>query len=136
MKASEREEAQEGEIVETHWDIKKIGIGLFVLAILFIFGSYLLKFLGNRASNTIQPREVLGISSEKTNSLTPTPALPSKDDIQNVISNAQNTLSSLTSDNLTSSQAAIQKVIDDLQALKGGNGGAVGTFCKLVCSDK
>lgn len=133
MKAIKKEEAQEGEIIETHWDIKKIGIGLFVLILLFILGSYVFKFLGNRASPS-ESNVILGVTTEK--SLTPTPALPTKEDLQNVISNAQETLSSLTSENLTSSQAAIQKVIDDLQVLKGDNGGAVGTFCKLVCSDK
>ena len=58
--------------------------------------------------------------------------LPTKENIETIIHNAQETLSELTSENLTSSQAAIQKLIADLQKLQE-NKDAVGVICDLVC---
>ena len=114
----------EGEIVETEWDLKKIGAGIFILALLFIAGSYLLLPKGGSDSG-------LGTLGAST-SFSPTSPLPNKEDVQNIIMNAKDALSEITADNLTSSQAAIQKVISDLQGLQGKSG-AVGVFCNLVC---
>ena len=114
----------EGEIVETEWNLKKIGAGLLVAALLFIAVAYILFPKGG--SNL--SKGTLGGST----SVSPTPTLPTKEDVQNVITNAKDTLSQITSDNLTSSQAAIQKIISDLQGLQGKSG-AVGVFCDLVC---
>lgn len=114
----------EGEIVETEWDLKKIGAGIFILALLFIIAFYLIPQRKGFDSGA----GILGVSSSRA----PTPPLPNKEDIQNVIMSAKDALSEITADNLTSSQAAIQKVISDLEALQGKSG-AVGVFCNLVC---
>ncbi|HVZ67800.1 MAG TPA: hypothetical protein VG917_06105 [Patescibacteria group bacterium] len=128
------EDIHEGEIVETQWDIKKIGIGLMALALLFIGASYVLFPVGGSTGS--QDRGVLGISSESDKKVTPSvPPLPNKEDFQQVIDNAKDTLSGITSDNLTSSQAAIQKIITDLQALQGKKD-ATDAICSLVCGNK
>jgi hypothetical protein len=114
----------EGEIVQTEWDLKKIGAGLLVAALLFIAGAYILFPKGGSNFST----DTLGASINAS----PTPHLPNKEDVQNIIMNAKDALSEITADNLTSSQAAIQKVISDLQGLQGQSG-AVGVFCNLVC---
>ncbi len=124
----DREEAQEGEVVQTFWDIKKIGGGLFVLAVLAIAGSYIFFPKGGSVPLTA----TLGASTEN---LTPTPALPSKEDVQGIVNDAQKTLSQITSDNLTSSQAAIQQVITSLQELQQKKN-VMGAICSIMCKDK
>ena len=113
----------EGEVVETEWNLKKIGVGLLVAALLFIAGAYILFPKG---SSSLSKDTLSGSTS-----VSPTPSLPTKEDVQNVITNARDTLSQITSDNLISSEAAIQKIISDLQGLQGKSG--VGVFCDLVC---
>ncbi len=122
----DKEEAHEAEIIESEWDIKKIIGGLFILAVLFILGSYVYF-----PSNYKAPSSTL--SSVK--SLSPTPPLPKKEDIQNVITNAREVLSQITAENVTSSGAAVQKIISDLQSLQGKDG-AIGLVCSLICKDK
>lgn len=129
MRREKHEEAQEGEIVETHWDLRKIGIGFTFLVLLIIAGSYILKFQENTGMN--QKTNVLGTSHETKE----VPPLPDKGDIESIITDAKDTLSQITSDNLISSQAAIQKIIADLQSLQGKSG-AVGLICKALCKDK
>ena len=124
----EEEQIQEGEIVESQWDLKKILIGGFFIVTLFLIG--LIMFFPGENSGR---RPVTLGSNTSSKNLTPTPPLPDKDDIQNIISSAQKTLSAITSENLTSSEAAIQKVISDLQSLQAGSGSAVDTFCNFVC---
>lgn len=122
---------QEGEIVESAWDIKKIGIGIAILVPLLIAGAYVLFPVGS-GPNTNSNKGILGISAQDSTSTKDVPPLPTKDDIEQIITSAKNTLSQITSDNLTSSQAAIQKIIGDLQVLQGKKD-AVGVFCDLVC---
>ncbi|HVZ12368.1 MAG TPA: hypothetical protein VG965_05040 [Patescibacteria group bacterium] len=131
LKIERDEEVQEGEIVETQWDFKKIAIGLVVLVVIFIGISYF--FLPKSGEDTALTA-TLGASTSSED-LSPTPPLPKKEDVQKVITNVRDTLSKITSDNITSSQAAIQKIITDLQGLQGKNGAAE-TFCKLVCNNK
>lgn len=123
LKIDRSEEVQEGEIVETEWDIKKLIIGFIFLVLLIIIGSYIFF-----PSSEVK-QETLGVSAQN---LTPTPPLPDQEDIQNVINNAQETLSQITAKNLTSSEAAIQRVINDLEMLKGNNG-ALNLFCNTIC---
>jgi hypothetical protein len=128
MKKPVNEDIQEGEIVESYWDVKKIAVGLVFLAIIIIAGSYLLKFFETNSSKS----NVLGVSE---NEVKDAPPLPDKDDIENIIENAKESLSEITSENLTSSQAAIQRIITDLKSLQGESG-AVGVICSLMCKEK
>lgn len=128
LKLNRNEEITEGEIVEKEWDIKKIGIGLFILVLLFIAGTYVIFPKGS----DFQSPETLGA---QTVNLSPTPPLPNKEDVQGVINNAQETLSKVSAENLTASQAAIQQVINDLQTLQGKNG-AVHLLCNTLCRDQ
>lgn len=123
----DKEEAQEAEIVESVWDVKKIIGGLLILILLFIFGSYVYFPAGNEKKSA----STLGVESN----LSPTPPLPKKEDIQNVITNAKEVLSQITAENITSSGAAVQQIISDLQGLQGKDG-AVGLVCNLICKDK
>jgi len=132
VKKIDKEEAQDGEVVESSWDLKKIGIGVVVLIIILIFGSYAFSFVGNKLSQGSK-LSVLGTST--TQASKEVPPLPSKKDFDRVVENAKNTLSQLTSDNVSTSDGTIQNLINDLQALQGKKG-AVGAFCNLVCSNK
>ncbi len=123
LKIDRDEDVQEGEIIETEWDIKKLAIGLVILILLIIVGSYI--FFPSKESDN-QSLEA------SMHNLSPTPPLPNQKDVENVIDNARKTLSELTAKNLTSSEAAIQKVINDLEGLKGKNG-AMNLFCNTIC---
>ena len=59
--------------------------------------------------------------------------MPSGEDATKLLGTAKKELSSLTPDNLTASDAALQKIILDLQSLQKGKGNPVETFCNLVC---
>ena len=126
------EEAQEGEIVETHWDVKKIAIGILALVLLFIAAAYI--FLPNNEVVQGPGVSILGTRNEDP-SKEEVPPLPDREDVENILNNAQNSLSKITTHNLTSSQAAIQKVITDLQAISDKKD-AVGAFCEVICKDK
>jgi gas vesicle protein len=120
-------EKLEGETVETQWDIKRIVIGIVILAILASFGA--LFFFPKKPSSD---QATLGVSSgESSREL---PNLPTQDDVENIVSEAKSALSEITSENLTSSQAAIQKIISDLQKLQE-NKGAIGAICSLICKE-
>ena len=123
----DKSQAFDGETFEKVWDIKKIAVGALLLIILLIMGAYI--FLPNKEVPTNISPATLGTS---TRNLTPTPALPTKESVQTIVKSAQESLSQITSDNLTSSQAAIQKVIYDLQQLQEKKD-AVGAICELVC---
>ena len=125
LKIDKDEEIQEGEVVETRWDLKKILVGGFLLIVILLIGA-IVFFPGKERGPSFA---TLGASTQNG---TPTPPLPKKEDIQNIIAEAKNTLSQMTSDNLTASGAALQKVISDLQSLQG-TGGAVSVFCNFVC---
>lgn len=125
-----KQEAIEGELVETQWDIKRIIIGAVIIITLLILASYLFPSRVKDAQDT----QTLGAISSDTSEREPAP-LPKKEDIESIIRGAQETLSAITSDNLTSSQAAIQRLITDFQKLKEDKGPA-GILCELVCKDK
>lgn len=127
LKIDREEEIQEGEVVESEWDLKKIVGGFLILSLFFILGAYVF-FPSN--TNT-QSASTFGVSD----STTPTPPLPKKEDVQNIIVSAQDALSQITADNITSSEAAVQKIISDLQELQGKSG-AVGLVCSLICKEK
>ncbi|HVT01311.1 MAG TPA: hypothetical protein VHE53_03720 [Patescibacteria group bacterium] len=128
------DDVQDGEVVETQWDIKKIGIGLALLALMFIGASYVLFPVGGASNHP--DKGVLGISAESdTKKQIDPPPLPNSQDIQQVIDNAKDTLSGITSDNLVSSQAAIQQIITDLQVLQGKKD-AKAAVCAMICGDK
>ncbi len=130
MKPIELEEIEEGKIEpQMRWDIKKIGIGLFVLAVLGILGSMVL--FPSREAASSRSTGTLGVTSEEE---TQTPELPTEQDVEKIISETKQTLSNITYDNLTSSEAAIQKVINDLNSLQGKKD-AKAVVCDLVCKD-
>lgn len=125
-------EKLEAETVETRWDIKRIVIGILIAIALIILGSYML--FPPRGGRDSLNGGTLGITSheDKAGTGRKEVLLPTKENIETVIHNAQETLSELTSENLTSSQAAIQKLIADLQKLQE-NKDTVGVICDLVC---
>lgn len=114
----------EGETVETRWDPKKIIIGVVILLILGLLGAVMLTGIERRSS--ISDREALGVASEES------PSLPTSEDVERIIRETRETISNITTENLTSSQAAIQKMISDLEVLQGKKD-AKDVFCDLVC---
>ena len=117
----------EEEKVEERWDLKRILIGVTLLLIFLGIGFYYLLNLVKKEN--IFGRRTLGVSAK--NEEREVPPLPTKDDISRIISGAQQTLSQITYENVTSSQAAIQKIIKDLNLLEGKNEGNV--ICQILC---
>ncbi len=128
---------QEEEIIEK-WDWKRIAIGATVLTTLGIVGGYVVfkkTPINNLVSNN---KGALGITSSdnaggnSTSNQQP-PPLPSKEDVNKIINDVKNNISNITAENLTSSQAAIQTVIQDLQQLQNGKKTPLDEICSLVC---
>lgn len=118
------ERFQEGEIVES-WS--KVRVLTACIGVAIIAGLLYVGF--TKAQN--KAARVLGIESSKVN--TQDVHLPTQDDANQILENAKNQLNNLTSDNLTSSQAALQKIITDLQALQSGKGNATDMICHSIC---
>ncbi len=119
------EEFQEGEIVES-WS--KIRIVIAAIIVIFaLFGSYYIYAKAKTGTTN-----VLGAHSDPKISSSDV-HLPSREDAEKLLETAKNELNNLTSDNLVSSQAALQKIINDLKNLQDGKGDPVETFCELVC---
>ncbi|OGH16536.1 MAG: hypothetical protein A3C30_05100 [Candidatus Levybacteria bacterium RIFCSPHIGHO2_02_FULL_40_18] len=113
----------EGETVEARWDPKKIIIGVVILAALGLLGAIMLTGIGRQGS--VSGRETLGTTNEA-------PSLPSSENIERIIRETRETMSNITADNLTSSQAAIQKMISDLEILQGKKD-VKDVICELIC---
>lgn len=121
----------DGESLEMKWDFKRIIIGTLLAGAFLGLGLFFLFKVGDKVI-TKGMHDVLGVSSQKEGS-GPPPNLPTKEDVSRVLSQAQQEISKLTADNLTSSQAAIQKIIQDLQSLQGGKKSPTDFFCEFVC---
>ena len=127
----------EGETVEARWDLKKIIIGVIILSILGLLGAIMLTGIGRQGSIN-NGGETLGeVSGDEDGSreATEAPFLPSSQDVERIIRETRETISNITAENLTSSQAAIQKMIQDLEKLREGKN-TTDVFCNLVCKDK
>ncbi len=121
----ENEKFQEAEIVES-WSRMRIVIAATII-ILALGGSYYIYTKAKTgATSVLGARTDPKISSSDVR-------LPSKDDATKLLETAKEELNNLTSDNLVSSQAALQKIINDLKDLQNGKGDPVETFCELVC---
>src|SRR3989344_7447297 len=103
----------EGETVETRWDLKKIIIGVVILLVFGLLGAIMLSGIGRQSS--VSDREALGVENKDEDA----PSLPTSENVERIIRETRETISNITSDNLTSSQAAIQKMISDLEILQG-----------------
>ncbi len=124
----------EGETIETKWDFRRIAIGVTIFAFLLFLGGLML-FPSSKTSG-IKDRKTLGVSSgDAGNEKKEAPGLPTAEDVDRILNNAKKTISQISSENLTSSTAAIQKLITDFESLQGKKD-AVGVFCELVCKDQ
>ena len=128
VKKSVLEEVEAEDVEQTHWDFKRLAVGLGLLIFILGFGGLM---LATRIKNEMSSvGQTLGAKSTPEKA----PPLPSKDDVQGILQNAQKTLSEISSDNLTSSQAAIQKIINDLEGLQQ-NKNARDFICNVMCKD-
>lgn len=126
-KAEERHDDE-----ESQWSIKRVAIGVFCFVMLATIGIVLFFPVLTQGLKISYEKAVLGASDKKIEQV----KLPDSGDIEKIIREAQKNLSQITPDNLTASDAALVKVIEDLQALRGGKKDATDVFCELVCKDK
>lgn len=122
-------EEKEDDKIKESWDLRRVIVGLVLLIIFGAIGAYYLMGFIERSGLGLN-KKTLGVSTQNENSA---PPLPNKEDISKIITTARDELSQITSDNLTSSQAAIQKIIGDLQLLTGGKKSAADILCEFVC---
>lgn len=118
---------QEGEVVEA-WSKKRIAIAIGVTTIIIaglIYG--MLSWTEGVISKPIEKMNVLGESN------TDDVKLPSREDVERTLENAKNELEKLSTENVTASDAAIQKVIQDLQSIQGGGKEPVDLVCEMLC---
>jgi len=117
---------------QKEWDIKRIIFGVSLFSLLVIFGIYfLLKPFSNE---DIKNPNVSVLGTTESSEKTPDDiSLPTQKDTDKLLKDVQDTVSKITTDNFTSSQAAIQTVIQNLQELSGGKKSATDFICEFVC---
>lgn len=130
-----RKQEDSDDLIEEAWDKKRLfiasaflivialGIGYALLEGKKYFDSTAGRVLGEFWQKSPQREEIKEIK------------LPTQKDINKIIEHTKEELSKITSENLTSSQAAIQKIIRDLEILQGKKD-AGDYFCDLVCKEK
>lgn len=117
---------QEGEFVEA-WSKKRIAIaGLVALLVFGFLGYNLITYTEKTIKNPPEELKVLGETTDDVK-------LPTKKDVEGALDSAKETLQQITSDNITSSQAAIQQIIKDLEKVQGEDKQPIDVMCELVC---
>lgn len=130
LKIQEDEEFQEGNIVES-WSKKRIFAGLFILGIIGMVGWYGLKQVSSKTSQVLGSSTVLNQARSVSDSDV---RLPSKEDANMLLEQAKKELNALTLEKSdTSSQAALQKIIADLQSIQKGKDSPMDLICHTVC---
>lgn len=118
---------QEGDIVEV-WSKKRILFAIIVFFIITVGLGYGALYVTEETFNKpIEELRVLGESNTRD------VKLPSREDIENTLETAKEELSKISSENVTASDAAIQKVIQDLQSIQGGGKEPVDVVCEMLC---
>lgn len=118
----------EGELVES-WSGKRILVGLIVLVALIGAGYLIFSKVGERASQVLGTKSSVSRVAQDTKDV----RLPNKEDADALLEKAKSGLSNLTSENISSSPGALQKIITDLQKVQSGKESPVDAFCELVC---
>lgn len=117
---------------QKEWDIKRIIFGISLFCLLVIFGIYFL--LRPFSSKDIKNPNINVLGTTESNGKTPDDiSLPTKEDADKLLKDVQDTVSKITTENITSSQAAIQTVIQNLQELSGGKKSPTDFLCEFVC---
>lgn len=138
MKKEKKEDLEEA------WDKKKLFVAAIVATIFLTGGIF---FLGSKVKgvlvsptskvNSIKQKVLGSETKNKDGSQAPPEVrIPPQEEVQRIIKETQEILSKLTTENITSSQAAIQQIITNFQQLQGGKKDTKDVFCDLVCKDK
>lgn len=107
------------------WSKKRLFLALATLLFLGGVGYFALVNVSEKAKGVLG-EEIKGKQTEEVR-------LPTRDDVDKILENVRSQLSTITSENITASEAAVQKAIADLQSIQGGSQSAIGAFCDLVC---
>lgn len=129
LKITEERDVIDGELIEEVWSKKRILIMLTLVGTFFLVGVLIFRYF----SPIEDSQDVLSAADQME--YEPTPKIPSKKDVESVIKNAAENLQKITEENVTSSQAAIQKIIQDLQSIQEGSKSSTNVFCKVVCGN-
>ena len=124
----EKEEGfTDGEVMES-WSGKRILVGLVVLIIIIGASVMFLSKIQERTSKVLGSKTQLQqIASDKDIKL------PSKETAQDLLNTAKKELDKITSENVSASDGALQKVISDLQKVQSGKETPIDALCKMVC---
>lgn len=110
------------------WSGKRILVGLVVVVIIIGISAMFLSKVQERTSKVLGSKTQLQqIASDKDIKL------PSKETAQDLLNTAKKELDKITSENVSASDGALQKVISDLQKVQSGKETPIDAFCKMVC---
>ncbi|RJQ24980.1 hypothetical protein C4577_06655 [Candidatus Parcubacteria bacterium] len=139
-----KEIEQEG---QENWDIKRIIIGTVILISLIGFGyfQYSNSFKNevenpktgifgafSRDQSLKQPEQKIPEEIENLKNL----EIPSREKIQEIILQAQETISEITPENAASSSQELQKLINDLSAVQNKSKEPKDLACELICGSE
>jgi hypothetical protein len=129
----EKEEGfQDAELVEK-WSRKRLFVAFTTLLVLGGVGYFALSQIGEKAQRVLGLESGHQVNTSKSSDFSDEVRLPTKDDVNALLEQAKDQLSNMTADNITASQAAVQKIIQDLQSMQTGSQSPIGALCDLVC---
>ncbi len=127
----EKEEGfTEAEVVES-WSKKRIGVALLVVFLMGVGVMYAFSQIGKKATEVLGSQ--VGPQIQSSRVAASDVSLPSSTDAKELLETAKKELEKITSENVSASDGALQKVITDLQNVQSGKESPVDALCKMVC---
>lgn len=111
--------------IEAEWSIKRIAIFSSIVGLL-IFGIFYFFQVKNG--------EILGEEDTSSKIGGPQIEIPSKDDVDEILEDAEENISNINPEDIVSSQPQIQNAIEQLEKLTNRDNFKE-TFCSTVCSE-
>lgn len=123
---NEKEDIIEGEEVESNWDLRKIALGVVVISIIGLLGIIALSRFDK--PSFLNENKTLGVSNRNEDVVEP----PSTKEVEKIINETREAITNISPENLISSQAAIQKMISNLEILQGKKD-VKDVICDAIC---
>lgn len=121
----EKESKKNEEVDESQWNIKRIAIFTSILALL---GFLVFYFIQARTG------DVLGEVDKNRGSSGPQIEIPTQEDVNEIIKDAEENISNIDANDIVSSQPQIQQAIEQLEKLTDRDNFKK-VFCSAICSE-
>lgn len=118
-------EKKPGENDDIHWSKKRIVIFSSIVGVIILAIFYIIQ---------LRTGEILGEKDEDRNIGSPQIQVPSKEEVGDILEDAEKNISNIDTDDIVSSQPQIQNAIEQLEKLTNRDYFKE-SFCSTVCSE-